>query len=142
MGGMFYKASAFNQPLNSWDVSSVVNMDWMFNRASSFNQPLNVWNVSNVTNMASMLGNTGLSMTNYDATLTGWKENTNTPNNITLGTVGLKYCVAESARQYLIDTKRWIIIGDSKDCSILGVADNVLTNSLKRYPNPTKRYIK
>ena len=54
MDFMFYYASAFNQPLNNWNVSSVTNMDFMFTNASAFNQPLNNWNVSSVTNMNSM----------------------------------------------------------------------------------------
>jgi uncharacterized protein (TIGR02145 family) len=43
-------ASDFNQPIGSWDVHSVMNMEQMFLGATSFNQPLNSWNVSNVTN--------------------------------------------------------------------------------------------
>ena len=51
---MFSKASSFNQPLNGWDTSNVIDMSWMFNGAKSFNQPLNAWNTSNVTNMFRM----------------------------------------------------------------------------------------
>ena len=40
MYGMFYKASAFNQPLDNWDVSSVTDMAAMFYAASAFNQNL------------------------------------------------------------------------------------------------------
>jgi surface protein len=46
--------SAFNQPLNSWNVSSVTNMRSMFSFCSVFNQNLNSWNVSNVTDMGDM----------------------------------------------------------------------------------------
>ena len=48
---MFRNASAFNQPLNNWDVSNVTTMDGMFKEALEFNQPLNNWDVSNVTTM-------------------------------------------------------------------------------------------
>jgi len=61
MGGMFYAAIAFNQPLDSWDTSVVTLMDvtdgehssiyGMFNEATAFNQPLNSWNTSAVTLM-------------------------------------------------------------------------------------------
>ncbi len=54
MNGMFEGASSFNQPLNSWNVSKVTNMNGMFAGASSFNQPLDSWNVSKVTNMGDM----------------------------------------------------------------------------------------
>ena len=47
MSQMFYEATAFNQPLNDWDVSGVTNMINMFTRALAFNQPLNDWDVSN-----------------------------------------------------------------------------------------------
>jgi len=54
MDGMFFFAAAFNQPLNKWDVSSVINMRAMFVQASAFNQPLNKWNVFSVTNVLFM----------------------------------------------------------------------------------------
>jgi len=45
MSGMFWGALNFNQPLDSWDVSSVTNMYAMFYFATSFNQPLESWDV-------------------------------------------------------------------------------------------------
>jgi surface protein len=54
MSGMFYGASIFNQPLNSWNTSNVTNMSAMFSAASIFNRPLDSWNTSNVTDMSSM----------------------------------------------------------------------------------------
>ncbi|MFX0044147.1 MAG: BspA family leucine-rich repeat surface protein, partial [Candidatus Hodarchaeota archaeon] len=51
---MFDEASSFNQPLDNWDVSSVIYMSEMFSGASSFNQPLDNWNVSSVTGMYRM----------------------------------------------------------------------------------------
>ena len=47
VGGMFYEASAFNQPIGEWDVSGVTNMVRMFYEASAFNQPIGKWNLSN-----------------------------------------------------------------------------------------------
>ena len=68
MDDMFYSATNFNSPLNSWDVSHVTSMDEMFYRASSFNQPLNSWNVSNVTDTGAMFANA----TNFNQDISAW----------------------------------------------------------------------
>jgi surface protein len=53
MKGIFNnRIPIFNQPLDSWDTSSVTDMSGLFSGASQFNQPLNSWDTSNVTNMS------------------------------------------------------------------------------------------
>jgi len=66
---MFYGASAFNQDINTkevtvngstytaWDVSNIEDMLWMFGRATSFNKPIGNWDTSNVTKMMDMFKN-------------------------------------------------------------------------------------
>ena len=54
MSFMFFLASAFNQPLEHWDVSNVTHMSKLFDGAKSFNQPIGSWNTSNVTDMNAM----------------------------------------------------------------------------------------
>jgi hypothetical protein len=49
---VFWSATSFNQPLKTWKVVKVENIDRMFKRAFQFNQPLNGWNVSKVENMS------------------------------------------------------------------------------------------
>ena len=56
---MFYNATSFNGPLNSWDVSNLTDMSNAFRSATSFNQPLNNWDVSSVTNMTNMFCQSG-----------------------------------------------------------------------------------
>ena len=54
MSSMFENATAFNQPIGSWDVSNVINMGNMFSQSSSYNQPIKTWNVSKVNDMRNM----------------------------------------------------------------------------------------
>ena len=58
MSYMFYGAVAFDQSIQRWDTSQVLDMSHMFssdcNAESSFNQPLGDWNTSQVTGMGSM----------------------------------------------------------------------------------------
>ena len=68
MSNMFFRASAFNGDLSSWNVSSVTDMSNMFNVATSFDQPLNSWNVSSVTTMFAMFN----SATSFDQPLNSW----------------------------------------------------------------------
>jgi len=54
MSGMFYGANAFNQPIGNWNTLNVTNMHGMFAGASSFNQPIGNWSTQNVTDMGTM----------------------------------------------------------------------------------------
>ena len=68
MIGMFYEATAFNQYIGGWDVGSVTHMGDMFNGATSFNQDIGGWDVRNVKNMAYMF----YGATNFDQNLSKW----------------------------------------------------------------------
>ncbi len=54
MEAMFDQATSFDQPLDSWDISSVMDMSRVFYGATSFDQHFNGWNVTSVTTMRSM----------------------------------------------------------------------------------------
>jgi surface protein len=51
---MFQGASSFNQYIGGWSTSHLTNLDVMFENASAFNQDISSWNTSNVTVMARM----------------------------------------------------------------------------------------
>ena len=53
MHGLFWR-TAFNQPLESWDVSSVKDMSQMLYADAKFNQPLNGWTTSSLESTRKM----------------------------------------------------------------------------------------
>jgi surface protein len=78
---MFYRASAFNQPIGAWNTSSVINMAFMFSEATSFDQDISSWDVSSVlpedpltfeNGLGGMFNGVTLSTENYDSLLIGW----------------------------------------------------------------------
>ena len=68
MSTMFLGCVNFNQPLNNWNVSNVTNMHGMFYGCDTFDQPLNDWNVSNITDMTRMF----YRCDSFDQPLTNW----------------------------------------------------------------------
>ena len=70
----FNNAVAFNQPIGSWDTSSVINMKYMFYGATSFDQDISQWDITNVTDFNQFMGLITLSTINYDALLIGWQQ--------------------------------------------------------------------
>ncbi len=89
----------------------------------AFNQNLGGWNLGAVINMADMLKNSGLSVANYDATLTGWHNGGYTSKD--LGNASpLQYCASAAARANLAlptgsGGKGWTITGDAQTTSCL-----------------------
>jgi len=63
-----YGASAFNQPLNDWNMVSVADMGSMFYQATNFNQPLKDWNLASVNDMTSIFN----TATNFNHPLDDW----------------------------------------------------------------------
>lgn len=59
----------FNDNINDWDVSNVVDMSYIFNGCIKFNQPLNKWNISNAKDMSMMFANTA----SFDQDISNWE---------------------------------------------------------------------
>ena len=68
----FCGATAFNQDISNWDVSTVINMNQMFRNADAFNQPIGNWDVSSVTDM----GNMFLQAVNFNQDISNWDVST------------------------------------------------------------------
>ena len=110
---MFYQNNLFNQPLDNWNMAAVTNMNYMFAEASAFNQSLANWTLNPNVLMLIMLSYSGLSCTNYSATLIGWAANPATPSGRSLGCIGRSYGTsAVAARTYLDVDKAWTFSGD------------------------------
>ena len=117
---MFRRATSFNQPLDNWDVSGVPDMLRMFSGASSFDQNLGSWEFNEEVRLNEMFDRSGMGCENYDLTLRGWADNPNTPDNRSLGAIGLNYWLAADARAILVNEKGWNISGDAfADCDYI-----------------------
>ncbi len=121
---MFLGCGSFNQDLSAWNIGEhtedSINMERMFSGTEMFNQNLGAWDLSKVTDMTSMLDDSGLSAQNYDFTLMGWAmlegDENQIPQDITLGALGLSYCISGPERTLLEDTYNWTITGDTANC--------------------------
>lgn len=106
----FYNCTQFNGDIYSWDTTIVENMSYMFYNCDLFDQSLAAWNIGNVSNFTNFMQNaTGLSTSNYDATLIAWSDaEVDTGININFG--GSQYSTnGSTARQSLIDDDGWTI---------------------------------
>ncbi len=117
MTAMFSDCIAFNQSVSNFNIKKVTDMSWMFSGCSAFNQSLASWGLQLKANaiLTGFLSYCGMSITNYDATLTAFAAGAAT--SIFMNAEGLKYCNAETARTLLKSSKSWTILGDTKNCS-------------------------
>ena len=136
----FYQAAAFNgASLDSWDTSSVTNMNGVFRRAPAFNADISAWDTSSVTNMSNMFDGWGpvgsfnqdlsswdisgvttfgtnfmrvqtLSTAIYDEILLAWADqDVQSDLSVNFGNSTYTAGAAEAARTSLIDNDSWTI---------------------------------
>lgn len=143
MMAMFWDAKSFNQNIENWNTSKVKNMMYVFADAIAFNQNLGKWNLKNITDIRTMLRNTKLSCDNYNKTLIGWANNPETPMNLLLNENNITYSSQEAsnARNYLMNTKGWIISGDNYNSNCLLATTENQTKKIQAYPNPVRDFI-
>jgi surface protein len=111
MFSVFYNCSQFNGDIYSWDTTNVENMSFMLYNCDLFDQSLAAWNIGNVTNLTSFMQNaTGLSTSNYDATLIAWALQTvNSGLSINFG--GSQFTESAYASRFsLIEDDGWTIV--------------------------------
>jgi surface protein len=111
MSYMFYNCSQFNGDIYSWDTSSVMNMQYMLYNCDLFDQSLAAWSIANVTNFTNFMQNaSGLSTTNYDATLISWAAQSVSQNeSINFG--GSQFTESAYASRFsLIEDDGWTIV--------------------------------
>jgi len=111
MSYMFYDCSQFNGDVYSWDTTNVENMSFMFYNCDLFDQSLAAWNIGNVTNFSSFMQNaSGLSTSNYDATLIAWQAGGH-DNDISINFGGSQFTESAYASRFsLIEDDGWTIV--------------------------------
>jgi len=86
----------------------------MFNGTTLFNRSLGEWNMSNLTNAATLFKNTSISVSNYDALLIGWSQQT-LQSGVTLSS-DAQYCQGADARDSLVNNSGWTVTDSGSKC--------------------------
>jgi surface protein len=111
MDNMFRSCTQFNGDIYSWDTTNVENMQFMFYDCDLFDQSLAAWTIANVSNFTNFMQNaTGLSTSNYDATLIAWEANPH-DNDVSINFGGSQFTESAYASRFrLIEDDGWTIV--------------------------------
>ena len=111
MSNVFRGCIQFNGHIYSWDTSSVTNMQYMLNNCDLFDQSLAAWDIGNVSNFTNFMQNaTGLSTSNYDATLIAWAAGV-VDNDVSINFGGSQFTESAYASRFsLIEDSGWTIV--------------------------------
>jgi surface protein len=111
MSSCFRNCQQFNGDIYSWDTTNVENMSNMLNNCDLFDQSLAAWSIANVSNFTNFMQNaSGLSTSNYDATLIAWQAGGH-DNDISINFGGSQFTEsAYAARFSLIEDDGWTIV--------------------------------
>tara|TARA_B100000497_G_scaffold56412_1_gene64440 strand:- start:1579 stop:2985 length:1407 start_codon:yes stop_codon:yes gene_type:complete len=107
----FYNCSQFNGDIYSWDTTTVENMQQMLYNCDLFDQSLAAWEIDSVSNFTNFMQNaSGLSTSNYDATLISWAlQPVNSGLSINFG--GSQFTESAYASRFsLIEDDGWTIV--------------------------------
>ena len=111
MEQMFYNCSQFNGDIYSWDTTNVETMEQMLYNCDLFDQSLAAWIIANVSNFSGFMQNaTGLSTSNYDATLIAWAAGV-VDTGISINFGGSQFTESAYASRFsLIEDDSWTIV--------------------------------
>ena len=109
MQNMFQNTDISNlSQIESWDVSSVRNMNRMFSNSQNVPDVSN-WNITSATNISEMFQNSSLSNSQYQSILTNWSQ-LPVQSNLNFHAGNAQYSAAtQSARDTLTNTFGWTI---------------------------------
>ena len=87
--------------LPGWNTSSATSFLGMFNGATAFNQDLSSWDISSLTSASDMLTGTAISQSNWDSLLIGWATQAPTiQNNVTLSNIPVIHSAGKPKDSY------------------------------------------
>jgi F0F1-type ATP synthase alpha subunit len=104
---MFESAKLFNQPLNSWDVSSVTSFEEMFSNAEDFDQDIGSWIINNIasTSFYGMFISAATFNNGGSPSISGWSVSAITSLN-------MRYMFSAST-QFNQDLSNWCVVNIS-----------------------------